>query len=67
LLTLAAAWLSLAVPCLQCAIAIDGRNPLARFEAAGVLAAMERHQEALTELQALQVNGCSVLSSLFWG
>jgi hypothetical protein len=40
----------------QCAIAIDGRNPLARFEAAGVLAAMERHTEALAELQALQVS-----------
>jgi hypothetical protein len=43
------------VLCLQCAIAIDGRNPLARFEAAGVLAALERHQEALAELAALQV------------
>ncbi|WIA20972.1 hypothetical protein OEZ85_005309 [Tetradesmus obliquus] len=39
---------------LKCAIAIDGRNPLARYEAAGVLAALERPQEALAELTALQ-------------
>ena len=49
--------------CLQCAIAIDGRNPLARYEAAGVLAALERPQEALAELMALQVGLAGTHSS----
>lgn len=41
---------------LQAAIALDSRNPLARFELAGVLMAQERLQEALRELQELAVS-----------
>jgi thioredoxin-like negative regulator of GroEL len=41
---------------LQAAIALDSRNPLARFELAGVLMAQERLQEALAELQELAVS-----------
>jgi cytochrome c-type biogenesis protein CcmH/NrfG len=43
---------------LQAAISLDSRNPLARFELAGVLMAQERLQEALQELQELAVSSC---------
>lgn len=41
---------------LQAAIALDGRNPLARFELANVLMAQERPEEALQQLQELAVS-----------
>lgn len=44
------------VVCIQVAIAIDSRNPLARFEAAGVLTSLERHEEALGQLRQLAVS-----------
>lgn len=42
---------------MQAAIALDGHNPLARFELAGVLMAQERLEEALQELHELAVRG----------
>lgn len=41
---------------LQAAISLDIRNPLARFELAGVLMVQERLQEALQEMQELAVS-----------
>lgn len=46
-----------ALALLQEATASDPRNPLARYERAAVLMALERHDEALAELTALQVWG----------
>jgi cytochrome c-type biogenesis protein CcmH/NrfG len=43
---------------LQAAISLDSRNPLARFELAGVLMAQERLQDALQEMQELAVSSC---------
>jgi predicted Zn-dependent protease len=40
----------------QAAIALDTRNPLARFELANVLMAQERLEEALQQLQELAVS-----------
>jgi hypothetical protein len=40
---------------LQAAVNMDKRNPLARFEIAGVLTALDQCQEALAELRELQV------------
>lgn len=48
---------------LQIAIAIDSRNPLARFEAAGVLASLERHEEALVQLKQLTVSTAAAVPS----
>lgn len=48
--------------CVQAAISLDGRNPLARFEVAHVLMALERHGEALGELQQLQAR-CAALAA----
>lgn len=41
---------------MQAAIALDTRNPLARFELANVLMAQERLEEALQQLQELAVS-----------
>ncbi|GFR53134.1 hypothetical protein Agub_g15851, partial [Astrephomene gubernaculifera] len=45
---------SLALEKLQEAIQLDPANPLARYERSAVLASLDRVQEALSELQALQ-------------
>lgn len=45
------------------AIAADPKNPLARFERAGVLLSQEHFPEALAELQDLQVRAYSPLLS----
>lgn len=49
---------------LQAAIALDNRNPLARFELSGVLMAQERLQEALKEVQELAVSSQTQLQGL---
>jgi len=43
-----------AIELLQRAIALDSRNPLARYEMAAVLMSKEKYEEALEELQELQ-------------
>eukprot|EP00898_Chlorokybus_atmophyticus_P000631 jgi/Chlat1/1569/Chrsp123S01830 len=43
-----------ALAMLEKAIGADGRNPLARYERAGVLASEERYADALEDLQALK-------------
>ncbi|KAK3246551.1 Cell division cycle protein 27 [Cymbomonas tetramitiformis] len=43
-----------ALSCLQTAIDTDEKNPLAKFEKASVLMSEDRHEEALSELEALK-------------
>lgn len=45
---------------MQAAIALDTRNPLARFELANVLMVQERLEEALQQLQELAVSTAEV-------
>lgn len=57
---------SCAVCCaLQEAIDLDGKNPLARYERAAVLAAQDRPAEALAELTALRAIAPGEASVLF--
>lgn len=48
------------------AIALDMRNPLARFELASVLMAQERLEDALHELQELSVSQCVCVLVVLW-